>query len=196
MKRLGRRFFARDALDVAPELLNKILVVGPCAGRIVEVEAYRRDDPASHSFAGPTARNAVMFAGPGQLYVYFTYGMHYCANVVTGRRGEGSAVLVRALAPLRGVDVMVSRRPTVERDLTNGPAKLCAAFGIDRSFDGVDLVRDATVLVADDATPPPERPGVSSRIGISRGLEAQWRFFVDQSPHVSRHRRSPPRSSP
>ena len=109
-RRLDRAFYRRDALEVAPELLDKVLVVGGCAGRIVEVEAYRPDDPASHAFRGRTARNATMFGPGGLLYVYFTYGMYYCANVVTGAEGDGQAVLLRAVLPYRGIEVMRKRR--------------------------------------------------------------------------------------
>ena len=192
MKRLGRRFFARDSVDVAPELLNKVLVVGRCSGRIVEVEAYRQDDPASHSFRGPTPRNAVMFGRAGHLYVYFTYGMHFCANVVTGSEGHGSAVLFRALEPLDGLDDMRARRPRIGRDidLANGPGKLCAALGLNRSHNGADFVTDDSVGIFDDGCRPPEIPGRSARVGITVGIERPWRFFVPGNRCVSRGRPS------
>jgi DNA-3-methyladenine glycosylase len=187
---LARCFYARDPLEVAPELLNKLFVVGACAGRIVEVEAYRDDDPASHSFRGRTARNAVMFGPPGHLYVYFTYGMHFCANVVTGREGEGSAVLLRAVAPVAGVELMRTRRPGARRDidLANGPAKLCQAFAVDRAQDGVDLVGTGPLRIVSDGCTPPSEPGTSSRVGIRVGVDRPWRFFVAGDPHVSRGR--------
>jgi DNA-3-methyladenine glycosylase len=140
---LPRDFYGGDSREVAPRLLGKLLVFGDLAGRIVEVEAYCGDeDPASHAFRGQTPRNATMFGRPGLLYVYFTYGMHWCANVVCGEVGKASAVLLRALHPVAGVDVMRSRRPAAraDRDLTNGPAKLCQALDIERSYDGADLV--------------------------------------------------------
>ena len=133
-------------------------MAGPCAGRIVEVEAYRSDDPASHSFRGPTARNAVMFGPAGHLYVYFTYGMHFCANVVAATEGDAQAVLLRAVQPLRGVELMRRRRGgRPDAILTDGPAKLCQAFGIDRRQDGVDLCTDDLLSVVDDGVAPPSR---------------------------------------
>jgi DNA-3-methyladenine glycosylase len=185
---LSRSFFARPAPEVAPELMNKLFVVGRSVGRIVEVEAYTNDDPASHSFRGPTARNKVMFGPPGHLYVYFVYGSHFCANVVTGVEGEGEAVLLRALAPVTNLDEMRMRRPGVTRDidLMNGPGKLCRALGIGRDNNGTDLCsHESRIRLADDATPAPLFPDQSTRIGISVGLERRWRFFLAGDPHVS-----------
>lgn len=178
-----------DAPVVAPQLLNKVLVVGPCRVRIVEVEAYTADDPASHSFRGPTARNALMFGRAGRLYVYFTYGMHHCANVVTGRPGDGQAVLLRAGVPLAGLDLMDERRgrPGRQLELANGPGKLCQALGLDRSWDGVVLNRGDAGLV-DDGVPPPVAPIVTTRVGIRVGVERPWRWCVPGEPHVSRGR--------
>ena len=187
------RLFAGEAPGVAPLLLNKVLVVGPCRGRIVEVEAYTADDPASHSFRGMTARNAVMFGPAGRLYVYFTYGMHHCANVVTGRAGDGQAVLLRAVAPLAGIAMMEARRGLVgrPRELANGPGKLCQAFGLDRSWDGAVLrLGHGGAVVVDDGVPPPAAPGRSTRVGIRVGTDRLWRWFVAGDPHVSRGRPS------
>ncbi len=193
---LDRAFYARDSRVVARELLNKVLVHRGGWGRIVEVEAYGGSrDPASHAYRGETARNATMFGPAGHLYVYFTYGMHWCANAVTGAEGEGTAVLLRALAPLGGLEAMWGRRPAAHReiDLTNGPAKLCAALDIDRRLDGADLVGgDRGIVIVDDGVAPPRRPGRSTRIGISVGREAQWRWYVAGDPHVSRSRPTPP----
>ena len=181
-RRLARRAVAGDSPDVARLLLNKVLRVGPCAGRIVEVEAYRSDDPASHSFRGPTKRTEVMFGPPGHLYVYFVYGMHWCANVVTGRDGDGQAVLLRALDPIDGLDVMAARRGRTSA-LTGGPATLCQALGIDGSFNGVDLCAidpDAPTPIGlfDDGVPPPDEPTVGPRIGITKAVDVPWRFRV------------------
>jgi len=190
VRRVPRGFFARDSRIVAPELLNKVLVRGERSGRIVEVEAYAGgEDPASHGFRGPTARNEVMFGPAGHLYVYFTYGMHFCANAVCGGVGESSAVLLRALAPLTGLDEMRAARGVAakrDRDLCSGPAKLCQALGIDRDQDGLDLVRGDEVGVYDDGTPPPTVPGVSARIGISVAVDEPWRWFVPGDPNLSR----------
>lgn len=189
-RRLRRSFYARDPLVVAPELLNKVLVHGGRAGRIVEVEAYRgTDDPASHAYRGPTPRTEVMFGPPGHLYVYFTYGMHWCANAVTSRDGEAGAALIRALAPLRGIDEMRSARPAARRDidLANGPAKACQALGIDGTHDGADLVTAALGLaIVDDGVAPPAEPVIGPRIGISVATDRPWRFSVPDDPHRSK----------
>lgn len=190
---LPRAFYRRDALEVAPELLHKVLVhrdpaQGRLSGRIVEVEAYRgSDDAASHAHRGPTRRNAVMFGPPGHLYVYFTYGMHHCANAVCGREGEGTAVLIRALAPLEPLAPLWERRAAArrERDLCSGPAKLVQALRVGRDHDGADLVR-GPVTIEDDGTAPPRRPGVAPRVGIRVAVEHPWRFFVPGDPNVSR----------
>ena len=205
---------------VAPELLNKLLVRGGRVARIVEVEAYcGAEDPGSHAFRGPTVRNATMFGPAGHLYVYFTYGMHFCANVVCGPEGEASAVLLRGLTPVAGREEMRQgrgaradtafgprrpstafgprrpstafgpRRPWTDQELCSGPAKLCQAFGIDRSFDGADLVTgDLGVTVVDDAVPPPPAPGVSGRIGLSVAGDLPWRFYVPGALGLSRRR--------
>jgi len=189
---LDRDFYARGALEVAPELLNKVLVAPDGrAGRIVEVEAYRgADDPGSHGFRGKTKRNAAMFGPPGRLYVYFTYGMHWCANVVAETDGVASAVLLRALTPLEGVDAMYAARGPVarrDRDLCSGPAKLTQALGFDGAFDGADLVTgDRGVTIVDDGQPPPPAPAVTSRIGLTNGADLPWRFHVEGTPDVSR----------
>jgi DNA-3-methyladenine glycosylase len=163
--------------------------------RIVEVEAYGgAADPASHAYRGPTARNRTMFGEPGRLYVYFSYGVHWCANVVTGAEGSASAVLLRALEPLEGLELMrrarwTTQRHQVDRDLCRGPGRLCRAFGIDGSFDGTDLVdRGSDLWIASDGVPPPSVPLVSHRIGISAGRDIPWRFSVADHPSVSRNR--------
>jgi DNA-3-methyladenine glycosylase len=165
VKRLPPAFFRRDSPDVAPELLNKLFVVGELSGRIVEVEAYTSDDPASHTYRGRTRRNDVMFGPPGHLYVYFIYGMHHCVNIVTGDEGDGQAVLLRAVI-CDGVD----------HRSTNGPAKLCRHFGIDMSFNG------SLATVFDDGTPPPTAPLVTTRVGITKAAELPRRWLVSIHP--------------
>ncbi len=180
---------------VAPELLNKVLVHGEVSARIVEVEAYVGGlDPVSHAYRGPTARNATMFGPPGGLYVYFSYGMHWCANAVCGDDGEGVAVLLRAGAPLTGLDAMRSRRPAARRDadLCSGPAKLCQALGIIGTHDGTDLVGAPDgITVVDDGTPPPPDPVQTTRVGLTKGPEHPWRWYVRGDPNVSRPRWGP-----
>lgn len=187
---LEQAWFQRDAPVVAPDLLGKVLcavVDGEvCSGRIIEVEAYMPDDPASHTYNGRTARNATMFGPPGHLYVYLSYGMHQCANVVTGDEGNGQAVLIRSIAPLAGVDVMRRRRgDRPDRVLADGPGKLCQALGIDARHDGIDL-RTGSVCILDDGTARPAAPIVGPRVGITKAAETPWRFRVPCSASDSR----------
>lgn len=184
---------------LAPTLLNKLLIhQDPDAGllvvRIVEVEAYGgADDAGSHAYRGETPRNAAMFGPPGHLYVYFTYGMHWCMNVVAGDAGEATAILLRAASPVAGLGPMRARRPAArrDRDLCSGPARLTQALGISGSFDGTDLT-SGPVRILDDGVAAPATPGVSTRVGLSvgRGHEHQWRFFVAGESSVSRARPS------
>ncbi|MFP5377812.1 MAG: DNA-3-methyladenine glycosylase [Acidimicrobiia bacterium] len=186
---LPRAFYRRDPRVVAPELLNKVLVVGRRSGRVVEVEAYAgAEDPASHAFRGRTPRNASMFGPPGLLYVYRSYGIHWCANAVCGEEGVGVAVLLRALAPLTGLDAMRAARPGAarDRDLCRGPGRLCQALGITGAHDGADLVTaDRGPFLADDGTPPPADPANTGRVGLTSGVEHRWRWYVAGEPNVS-----------
>jgi len=187
---LPRHFYVRHPTQVAPELLNKLLVrADGRAARIVEVEAYAgSEDPAAHSYRGQTARNATMFGPAGHLYVYFTYGMHWGSNAVCGQPGEGMGVLLRAAEPVAGVELMQSLRPRARRlrDLASGPGKLSQAMGISGALDGADLVSgDHSIALVDDGTAPPQSPAIGPRIGISRAIEFPWRWHVAGNPHVS-----------
>jgi len=187
---LLRSFYARDPREVAPELLNKVLVRGARRGRIVEVEAYVGDrDPAAHAYGGKTARNATMFGPPGHLYVYFSYGMHWCCNPVCGEVDEGVAVLIRALAPVAGLEEMWPLRPAARRphELCSGPARLTQALGITGADDGADLVTgDRGITIVDDGVSPPRRPTVTTRVGITKAAAEPWRWYVAGDPNVSR----------
>jgi DNA-3-methyladenine glycosylase len=187
---LPRDFYRRDPRVVGVELLGKVLVAGERSGRIVETEAYLGDlDPAAHSYRRRTPRNRTMFGPPGHLYVYFTYGMHWCLNPVCGEEDEPVAVLVRALVPLTGLAAMRAARPAARRDLDlcRGPARLCQALGIDGTHDGIDLVAaEAGVTIVDDGTPPPADHVVTTRVGITRAVDEPWRFYVPDEPHISR----------
>ena len=198
MKPLSRSFYLRPTLQVAQELLGKYFIrrIGKnlLIGKIVEVEAYRSNDPASHSFRGKTNRNSVMFCEGGHLYVYFTYGMHFCANVVTGKEGIGEAVLIRAVEPLVGIEVMTKNRQKGRLhlldgayliNLTNGPAKFCQAFGLAHQENGLDLL-DSEISITASGFVSSRLIKRSSRIGIQQGLEKRWRFFIEGNPWVSK----------
>ncbi|MFO7841515.1 MAG: DNA-3-methyladenine glycosylase [Fidelibacterota bacterium] len=199
---LPRSFFQNDVREVARRLPGKIFVrTYPdgerISGRIVETEAYAGfGDPASHSCRGKTPRNTVMFGPAGYLYVYFTYGMHFCCNIVTGEENCGEAVLLRAMEPLEGTDMMIRNRygrDTVSAgeyaNLSNGPAKLCSAMDITRAQNGADLLSDDLHIENDQEIPDP--PVLSSgRIGIRRGTSLQWRFYLKDNPWVSKKRNS------
>lgn len=182
--RLTRDFFARPVHEVAPELIGATLLFGGVGGRIVEVEAYDQDDPASHSFRGRTTRTASMFGPPGHAYVYRSYGVHWCLNLVCAPEGRAEAALVRALEPTRGLEEMRARRGVEPpRGLCSGPGKLCQALGIGREHDGLPLDAPPFELLARDA----ERPlVVGPRIGITRAVERPWRYGLAGSPFLSR----------
>lgn len=176
--------FDTDPVTLARQLIGWTLLVDGVGGVIVETEAYDGDDPASHSFRGPTARNAAMFGPPGHAYVYRSYGIHWCLNVVCRDVGQGAAVLIRALQPTHGVEVMTGRRGSTQlRLLAAGPGRVCQALAVDRSHDGLPL----------DAPPfawlPPKAPvGIACgpRIGISQAADVAWRFAAAGSPFLSR----------
>ena len=183
---IDRAWFKRDAPEVAPDLPGKRLAVDVagiiCSGRIIEVEAYMPNDPASHTFNGETSRNAVMFGPAGHLYVYLSYGIHQCVNVVTGPIGSRQAVLIRAVEPTEGFGAMRRRRVgRSDADLANGPGKLCQASGIGAHHDGADLL-DGPVAIVDDGKPPPLVPRSGPRVGITKGIETPWRFRVPAGP--------------
>lgn len=197
-RRLPRSFFLRPSPEVGPDLLGRILMrrLGDgrlLSARIVETEAYQEDDPASHSYRGRTNRTEVMFGRPGHLYVYFTYGVHHCMNVVTGSDREGSAVLLRAAEPLEGVQEMARRRGTDDpRALCSGPGRLCQALGIARQENGLDLVRGHDLWLLEGTPVSPLEIDVGSRVGITRGIERPWRFSVRGDRFVSRVRAGGP----
>jgi DNA-3-methyladenine glycosylase len=188
LRPLPRRFYRRDSLEVGPELIGRLLVRETdgvrMAGRIVEVEAYRPDDPASHSFRGRTPRNATMFGPPGHAYVYVSHGIHHCLNLTTG---GGAAVLLRALEPVEGVAEMARRRGTSElRFLCAGPGRLCQALGVALADDGRDLTRRDGLWVA--AGEPGTSILATPRVGISVAVDEAWRFVEEGSRFLSRAR--------
>ena len=192
LRKLPRSFYLRPTIIVAKDLLGKYLVRilrgKRLIGKIVEVEAYLGEkDPASHAYRGKTKRNEVMFREGGHLYVYFTYGMHFCANVVTEGEGKARAVLIRAVEPMEGIEIMRKLRGrTVEgMNLTNGPAKLCEAFGIVRAENGTDVLGNE-IYIAYAKRISPSRISASTRIGIKNGAEKKWRFYIKGNEYVSK----------
>ncbi len=197
-QKLNRNFYLNDVLQVARNLLGKILVREIngqiLSGRIVEVEAYDGSvDEASHSFKGKTKRNEVMFGPKGYLYVYFTYGMYFCCNVVTGKDDSaGRAVLIRAIEPLNGIEQMAEfrfRKRNISNkellNLSNGPGKVCLAMNITKSENGIDLLGDS-VYILNEKIIPDEKIEITKRIGISKSAELPWRFYIKNNPFVSK----------
>jgi DNA-3-methyladenine glycosylase len=181
-----RSFCERDVCSVARELVGWTLLVDGVGGVLVETEAYAPDDPASHSFRGRTSRNATMFGPPGRLYVYRSYGVHWCANVVCASEGVGAAVLLRALEPTVGLEVMRTRRGVDDlRLLASGPGRLTQALGISGVDDGFDVSAPPFALIA-----PESPPGIveSTRVGITRATDEPWRYSLAGSTFVSRPR--------
>jgi DNA-3-methyladenine glycosylase len=209
---LPRGFFDRPAAAVAPDLLGCVIshetAEGLVAVVLAEVEAYAGEaDPASHAFRGRTARNAVMYGPPGHAYVYFTYGMHFCVNLVCQAEGEASAVLLRAGRVIGGVPLACARRygapaqlgtRSRELDLARGPARLCEALGIDRSHDGADVADPASPLrvLAPEVPVPAGDISRGPRVGVSRAADVTWRFWVTGEPAVSPYRAHTPRARP
>lgn len=200
MQKLPSSFYTRRTLTVAKELLGKIFIrkIGRkiLSSKIVEVEAYLHNDPACHAYRGMSERNKVMFNEGGYLYVYFTYGMHFCANIVTFKKGVGEAVLIRAVEPIEGIEVMVKNRSfdssLFHRDslrmtaaLTNGPAKFAQAFGLTKKQSGISLLDDE-IFIADAENIPRSKIITTTRIGISAAKEKKWRFYIKDNPWVSK----------
>ncbi len=202
LRPLPRRFFARPVLTVARDLLGRLLVhqtpEGRMVGRIVEVEAYRgRDDPASHAYR-PTPRSRIMAGPPGMAYVYFSYGNHFCLNVVAEREGRAAAVLLRAVEPLEGLALMARRRgidlrdPAALRRLAAGPGRLTRAMGVSGADNGRDLTRPPLFIARGRLG---RRPiGRGPRVGVRRAADRLWRFFLRDSPFLSRAAIAPKRA--
>lgn len=179
----GQGFWARHPAEVAADLIGWSVFVDGVGGRIVETEAYDHEDPASHSYAGPTPRNAVMFGPPGHAYVYRSYGIHWCLNVVCWRGAPGSAVLIRALEPTDGLEIMAERRGVADRRaLCSGPGKLCQAMAVTRAHDGLPVTAPPFEL-----RPGPRSPLIAGpRIGITKAADTPWRFGEAGSGFLSR----------
>jgi DNA-3-methyladenine glycosylase len=190
--KLKREFYTRPLITVAKELLGKILVKTNLAGKIVEVEAYDGSiDQAAHTFIGRTKRNEIMFGQGGYLYVYFTYGVHFCSNIVTGNEGQGTAVLIRALEPVFGIEEMIINRfgrdlknEKEKLNLTNGPGKICQAFKINRDHWGADLTGNE-IFIIDQPIVENKNIIVTKRIGISKSVDLPWRFYIKDNLWVS-----------
>lgn len=185
--RLPQAFFARPVLEVARDLIGCTFLFRGAGGRIVEVEAYRQDDPCCHGHRGKTARNAGLFGPPGRLYVYFTYGMHFCANVVCEADGVAAGVLLRALVPEYGLEEMIGRRGVTEpRLLTSGPARLAQALGIDRSHGDLPVWSPPLAVLPRPSGAPDPEVVTTARIGVRGGDQRPWRFVDAGSRFLSR----------
>jgi len=190
--RLTRDFFAGSVHEIAPELVGATLLFDGVGGTIVEVEAYDQDDPASHAFPGLRPTTASMFGPPGHAYVYRSYGVHWCLNLVCAEEGRAEAALVRALEPTAGLEAMRERRGLeAVRALCSGPGKLCQALGITRAHDGLPLDEAPFELIARESAPP---IAIGPRIGITRAVDQPWRYVLAGSPFLSRPVRSLPGS--
>jgi len=177
-------FFARSVHDVAPDLIGVTLLVDGIGGRIVEAEAYDHEDPASHGYRGRTERNASMFGPPGHAYVYRSYGIHWCLNLVCEEEGVANAVLIRALEPTYGLDEMRRRRGVDDpRLLCSGPGKLCQALGVTREHDGLPLDRPPFELIARGETP---EVAAGPRVGLTKAVDVPWRYGLAGSRFLSR----------
>lgn len=197
--KLKKDFYNRNVLLVAKELLGKIFVVedektnSTLKAKIVEVEAYDGSiDKAAHTYNGKTKRNEIMFEEGGYLYVYFTYGIHYCANIVVGKEGEGTAVLLRAMEPICGHKIFYERRfenknntKKDEVNLLNGPAKICQAFGLDKNENGTDLLKD-NIYLLNESIIPARNIVKTTRIGIKKSTEFPWRFYIKNNQYISK----------
>jgi DNA-3-methyladenine glycosylase len=198
---LAREFFDRPAIEVGPELLGCVLShqtpEGLVAVELTEVEAYMgREDPASHAYRGQTPRNAVMFGPPGYAYVYFTYGMHFCVNLVCQLEGSASAVLLRAGRIVAGEELARARRPSSRRaqDLASGPARLCQALAIDRTQNGADVCTAGSALLITSSTDRYDKKICQGpRVGISSAADVPWRYWISGDPTVSAYRAHVPR---
>jgi DNA-3-methyladenine glycosylase len=181
---LPASFYNRNVLQVARDLIGVTLLVDGVGGVIVETEAYDRDDPASHTFRGQTPRNVVMFGAPGHIYIYLSYGMHWCANLVSGEGGRASAVLLRAIEPLAGIERMEERRGVTKRTLLcSGPGRLCEALGLTGEQNGLALTLPPFELQHRREDPPIV---AGPRIGITKAVERPWRFGWDGSKFLSK----------
>jgi DNA-3-methyladenine glycosylase len=188
---LPQSFFARSAFEVAGDLIGCTFLFRGAGGRIVETEAYRQDDPCCHAYRGKTARNAVLFGPPGHLYVYFTYGMHFCANVACEPEGAGAGVLLRAIVPESGVGEMIARRGVEDpRLLCSGPARLAQALGIGREQNGLPVWRAPLAILSragtDESLAAVPRIVTTARIGVRGGDQKDWRFVDADSRFLSR----------
>lgn len=194
-KPVGRKFYLRDTVTVSKDLLGKLIVrktkYKTLIAKITETEAYRgSDDPASHSHRKITNRNKVMFDTGGRVYVYFIYGNYNCFNIVTEKKGTGSAVLIRAAEPVEGIELMKSFRGKIKNiyELTNGPGKLCKALNIDKTFYGKDVTEEGEIFISYPQRKEKFEIVSTKRIGISKGADLPFRFFIKDNPFVTKHK--------